>query len=376
MVSGSDPPPADVLAGVLDAPAAHPLPAAEYWPRLRPHLTRFGLSRVADITGLDRVGHPVAQAVRPMARSNAVTQGKAETLTGAAIGAVLECLEMAAGEAPHRFASAPAQDAALWHPLANGAAWPNPETRFVPAWDLVADRPAAVPADVISTDFAQGAAAEAAPILRSSIGLGAGASLAAAVRHGLLEAVEGDARLRAEHAMTTARITLAPDATAYRGVLERITGAGLRVRCEDMSRHGLAVVKASVMERPGASALPLPAVGYAARPAAPQAIAAAMGEAVQARLAVISGAREDITQRFYQLSIDPADLEAEWDRHAPAPGGHPLRQDAEVSLRALARRVGPVFAVPLFWDAALPLAITRVVAPALIHDPLRLEGTP
>jgi ribosomal protein S12 methylthiotransferase accessory factor YcaO len=36
--------------------------------RIAPHLLRFGITRCADITGLDRIGIPVYVAVRPQGR--------------------------------------------------------------------------------------------------------------------------------------------------------------------------------------------------------------------------------------------------------------------------------------------------------------------
>lgn len=376
MALSSSPPDSAIVSAALDAPTGHPHSASAYWARLAPHLQHFGISRVADITGLDRVGLPVVQAVRPTARSNAVTQGKAMTCEAAAAGAVMECLEMAAGEETAGFAKTHSANLEIWRPLACGADWPNRNTPFVPAWDLSEDRPAAVPRDLISTDFAQGADAEAAPILRSSVGLGAGASPAAALMHGLLEAIEADARNRAEHENTMVRLELDTSDVTYGRVLGMAEAAGLRTAVWDMSRHGLPVVKASVMEAPGAVALPLPAIGYAARFSPAEAVAAAISEALQARLAVISGAREDITQRFYIHNIPQDALAQEWHRHAPVPAMRLHASSPPISLRQLARLVAPVFAVPLFYDDLIPLAITRVVAPGLIADPLRLKATP
>ena len=373
-----DPLPVDVLRGVLDGDTAHQLTPQEYWQRLQPRLRDFGISRLADITGLDRLGFPVAQAVRPLARSNAVTQGKAASLEGAAVGAVLECLEMAAGEDMARFAAV-SGDAAMWSPLAPGldvgTVWPDAQTDYIACWNLCDDTAASLPRDLISTDFTRDASASKAPILRHSIGLGAGTGFAAAVLHGLLESIEADARNRAEARGGLQRLALSQDDPVYGAVLQIIEAGGLRVAVHDMPCKGSVIaVKASIMEAPSATALPLPAAGYGARQTESAAILAALAEAAQARLAVISGAREDITQRFYDHAVPLADLEAEWARH----GATPTMERAKAAvpgLREIAAQVGPVFAVPLHWGADLPLAIVRIVAPELITDPLRLEFT-
>jgi len=373
-----DPISTDVLAGVLGQSAGRSLPIDEYWQRLRPHLRALGISRVADITGLDHIGFPVVQAVRPNARSNAVTQGKASTITGAGIGAVLECLEMAAGEDLHRLPTVPAQDAPLWRSFApglpHGTEWPVADTQYTRCREVVSDTGAALPRDLISTDFRHDAPAASAPILRHSIGLGAGPSLAAALRHGLLECIEADARIRLEHGGRSHRLSLSLDHPDHGAVLRQITSAGLRALVEDMPcQGGVVAVKASVMEAPGATTLPLPATGYGARETCGAAIHAALAEALQARLAVISGAREDITQRFYVHGFSQEELAAEWARHDQTPFAKASVDPVPVTLRQIAEAVAPVYAVPLFWDAGLPLAIIRVVAPKLIADPLRLS---
>ena len=58
----------------------------------RKHL--FGITRVADVTGLDRVGIPVAIAIRPSARSVAVSQGKGIDLASAKVSALMEAIEV------------------------------------------------------------------------------------------------------------------------------------------------------------------------------------------------------------------------------------------------------------------------------------------
>jgi hypothetical protein len=71
---------------------------AETWDRIQPLLRRFGITRVADITGLDRIGVPVATAVRPMSRSIAVAAGKGVDLVAAKVSAAMEAIEWAHAE--------------------------------------------------------------------------------------------------------------------------------------------------------------------------------------------------------------------------------------------------------------------------------------
>src|SRR5690606_41920016 len=61
--------------------------------RLSPLMKEAGITRVANITGLDNIGIPVALAVRPLSRSLSVSQGKGVTLHAAKVSAVMESLE-------------------------------------------------------------------------------------------------------------------------------------------------------------------------------------------------------------------------------------------------------------------------------------------
>jgi ribosomal protein S12 methylthiotransferase accessory factor len=56
--------------------------------RLRPLLAGMGITRVADITGLDRIGIPVFVACRPNSRSLAVSQGKGLDADAARVSAI------------------------------------------------------------------------------------------------------------------------------------------------------------------------------------------------------------------------------------------------------------------------------------------------
>src|SRR5687768_342387 len=58
------------------------------------HLARMGIIRIANVTGLDRIGVPVVMVCRPNARSLAVSQGKGLTLDAAKASGVMEAVEL------------------------------------------------------------------------------------------------------------------------------------------------------------------------------------------------------------------------------------------------------------------------------------------
>jgi ribosomal protein S12 methylthiotransferase accessory factor len=47
---------------------------------ITPRLADYGITRLADVTGLDDLGVPVVMAVRPLAATLSVAQGKGATL--------------------------------------------------------------------------------------------------------------------------------------------------------------------------------------------------------------------------------------------------------------------------------------------------------
>ena len=57
--------------------------------RVQPMLRDLGITRIADVTGLDSIGVPVVMVCRPNARSIAVAQGKGLDLEAARASGVM-----------------------------------------------------------------------------------------------------------------------------------------------------------------------------------------------------------------------------------------------------------------------------------------------
>ena len=62
--------------------------------RVRRYLQGMGITRVANVTGLDRIGIPVVMVCRPNSRSLSVSQGKGLTLDAAKASGVMEAIEL------------------------------------------------------------------------------------------------------------------------------------------------------------------------------------------------------------------------------------------------------------------------------------------
>ena len=61
----------------------------------------MGITRLGNVTGFDRMGIPVAVAVRPNSRSVSVSQGKGLGLSQALASALMEAIELFHAEEPH-----------------------------------------------------------------------------------------------------------------------------------------------------------------------------------------------------------------------------------------------------------------------------------
>lgn len=170
------------------------------------HAGRFGLTRVAVLTGLDVTGIPVAAAVRPNARSLSVFQGKGATLAAAKASAVMEAVEAWHAEtlaAPLRWGShdrlresglAPLDPARLPH----SAAAPDLSAREAPMlWvegrDLADGSPLWVPLDLVTADYALDGPPSSGFLQATTNGLASGNTRGEALVHALAELVERDA---------------------------------------------------------------------------------------------------------------------------------------------------------------------------------------
>src|SRR5882672_4545796 len=69
------------------------VPPLETLRRIRPRLRAAGITRLADVTGLDWIGIPVYQAIRPNSRTLSASQGKGLTRAQAQVSALMEALE-------------------------------------------------------------------------------------------------------------------------------------------------------------------------------------------------------------------------------------------------------------------------------------------
>jgi ribosomal protein S12 methylthiotransferase accessory factor len=276
--------------------------------RVRPFLARMGITRVANVTGLDRIGIPVVMVSRPCSRSVSVSQGKGLTLDAAKASGVMEALETWHAERishPLRYGSMAELAGAV--PLAAVDRLPRPkgsgfsETTkllWIEGTDLATHDKAWLPFEMVHTDYTVPRAPGHGSFPASSNGLASGNDPTEATCHAISEVIERDSTSIWHHLCPQAQDATrvrheTVDDVACRDLLQRIAAAGLDCAIFDTSTDvGVAAFRCVIAERPGR--LDHIGVGDGCHPHRGIALLRAVTEAVQTRMTYISGARDDI----------------------------------------------------------------------------------
>lgn len=294
--------------------------------RARAVMRGLGITRLANVTGLDHVGVPTWIAVRPLALSLSVSQGKGLSHDLAKISALMECIEIHHAEhfVPRgrvRSLRAAANDPSYVHPLllpirpdvniddASAAEW-------VAGRSLIDGSARWVARDCIEID-SSAARMQNKLFVASSNGLASGNTRGEATLHAVCEVIERD-----QESFWHARRLFSLDARASRlrldsvtdpncrGLLDRCGDAGLEVAVwhttQEVSVPSFACV---VFDRNAKTFYPQRASGSGCHPYRRIALSRAITEALQSRLTVIAGGREDVYWSAYQ-SVVRADDEA------------------------------------------------------------------
>ena len=258
-------------------------------PALKQLAERFGVTRLARLTGLDRCGVEVVGAVRPRGHVLQVSQGKGLTLEHARWSALGEAIELEAAENPDfRSSRARSRDRLI------SEKWDVGELSipWVPAEQLSNRAPCLVPAQAVYCPPAGRFDMGPSVITWRSNGLGAHpTSRAAAEEHAVLELVERDALARVLPQGWTPHEALRRLVVAPKGAVA-LRARGFACFLFDLTFDSLPVAGALLFDLEG-GAVPLTA-GYACRRDWASAAEAAWLEAAQSRLTEIHGAREDV----------------------------------------------------------------------------------
>ena len=278
--------------------------------RVAPKARQIGITRLGNVTGLDRIGIPVTVAVRPNSRSVSVSQGKGLGPGQALASAMMEAIELFHGEdlmertvlaSFHRLSAetrvvSPASLSGTGIPLPN-----RTEIPWIEGYDLLGREPCWVPWEVVHTDYTLPSHHSGEHFLSGTNGLASGNHLAEAISSAICEVVERDAvalwHAQNMQARARCRVDVASIADEdCRSLLDLYERARVAPRLWDVTSD--IGVPAFICDIPAATDDPSGGLrrfrGAGCHPNRAIALARAMTEAAQIRLTYIAGIRDDL----------------------------------------------------------------------------------
>lgn len=358
------------------------------------HFAAVGLTRIADVTGLDTIGIPVCVAVRPNSRSLSVAQGKGLTLEQARVSAAMESIETHHAE----FAALPTRTGS-YRELSGTTAVCDPATlnlhplsiyhadlplKWVSGVELNGRSEILTPFDLVHCSYLRGS--NRRPVFSmSSNGLASGNHTLEAISHGICEVVERDAsffwewRVLDPKADTGLLDLETVNSETCRTLLATFARAGVSVFVWDQqSEIGMPSFACAIIEhRPERLALALgPYTGFGCHLSKEIALIRALTEAAQSRLTHISGAREDMFRRSYvtyksdhlataltrRIAASPARVDF---AQLPSLATDTLDGDVATQLDLLTQAGFDRVIVVDLTDPAIGIPVVRVIVPGM-----------
>ena len=276
---------------------------------IKPVLGDFGITRLADVTGLDVIGIPVVMAVRPLAATLSVSQGKGATLELARVSAAMEAIELWHAEhavPPAAMTGVAARKLGPGYDVMELDRRPDSLLTASTPLDWILGRAAVsglavpVPRAVVQLDARL---REGGPVYQppsSSNGLASGNTRPEALAHALYELIEREAVSELSSVLVPDRTYVDP-ATVAAGWCGRLIemvcccGAWLEI-VQAPNRFDIPCFAAYLWREDMAGSM---AVGSGAHSDPEVALSRAVTEAVQSRLTAIAGTRDDISARIY-----------------------------------------------------------------------------
>lgn len=392
--------------------------SAQTYERVRPHLRRMGVTRVAEITWLDRIGIPVYNAIAP--RSNdiiSVYNGKGLTRDDARTSAVMEAVERFSAGLPIR----PAVIASYEELVVAGRTVLDPRENLVAlsrhyrdgipiswvrAYDLLHEETVLVPLDCVAYSLAS----HEPPIYEVSTtnGLASGNNLEEAICHALTELIERDSMTGAElvsnqlcqilekgiladrqpeqltDALKEIHPHVDPDSLPprARALVEQFRAAGLQLRIVHLTSDlGIPSFLVATDEEISPTTSQGHG-GFGTHPDAEVAVIRAITECAQSRAVDIQAMREDIRLPDEQVSKYQKHVQRSSTIDKGAWAWRPVRKvvnfadipswrtaDVMADLRLMLRRlresgIGRALAVDLS-PPGIPVTVVRVMVPQL-----------
>ncbi|HET6223575.1 MAG TPA: YcaO-like family protein [Dongiaceae bacterium] len=311
--------------------------------RVRPLLPAMGITRVANVTGLDYLGIPVVMVVRPNSRLLAVSQGKGVDLDHAKASGVMEAIEAFHGERislPLKLQSYDEMrrlhavvDPAMLPAVPDSLYHPDLRILWIEGFDLMARRRVWLPYESVHVNYTLPLPEGTGCVASSTNGLASGNHLIEAVGAGICEVVERDCDalwLQLDDAALAQRLLDLADIDEPRcqEILAKYAAARFAVEVwETTSDIGLPAFRCHIYEAADNPHDPQGIFfGAGCHPTREIALLRALTEAAQSRLTYISGSRDDIERHDYRRPGDKTPVERIGDATSAPDDGQPMRR--------------------------------------------------
>jgi ribosomal protein S12 methylthiotransferase accessory factor len=276
------------------------VPLEDTLARIEPKVPAAGITRVADITNLDRVGIPVFSCIRPTAEDGAITvyNGKGATVEESRISAIMEGIERYSSEVHDRRI-----ERGLYLELFNRGRVVDPRDLILPpeanpdqilpwfeGYDIANDEPTFVSAEAVFHPLPP----RFHPLFRTNTnGLASGNTMEEAIFHGLCEVIERDAWSLVEISRNTGRAVININDPLVDWMQKKFADAGVEVTIRDITSDVGIPTMAAVADDLQLRDPMLLTMGMGSHTSARIAVMRALTEVAQSRLTQIHGARED-----------------------------------------------------------------------------------
>jgi len=304
----------------------------------------MGLTRLANVTGLDSIGLPVYTAIRPNSRSLATAQGKGFDADSAKASALMESIET--WHAEH--IAHPLRWDAYWSlqktsAVVNVAELPRYQGRelnldrpclWIEGYDLMQQCPMWVPYEAATINCVS-PAGRAPTFCVSTNGLASGNHLLEAIVHGLCEVIERDAETlwRLTDDLRQLDLTTVDD-EACAQTLALLDRAGVRAAAWNLTTDlGIPVYGCAILESPDQPSGRGLGVyyGFGCHLSPGVALMRALSEAVQTRVTYISGSRDDFFREEYEQATNEDLLRGIWAEISNPPVTEPFTAQASLA---------------------------------------------
>jgi putative methanogenesis marker protein 1 len=278
--------------------------------RIESKMDIAGITRVADITDLDRIGIPVFSTIRPTAEDGAISvyNGKGATPAEAKVSAMMEGIERYSSEIHDReliiseFSALRKEENVLNPVELNLPPYADPDANipWIAGYDLMNEEDILVPANAVFHPISN----KHKPLFRTNTnGLASGNVMEEAIFHGLSEVIERDAWSLVERTRNTGPYIPHFENGLAGDIFDKFSEAMVSVHLKDITSDIGIPTFAAVSDDIKLKDPLLLTIGMGTHTSAEVTVLRALTEVAQSRLTQIHGAREDTTIGDFRRKI-------------------------------------------------------------------------